>query len=90
MKALVLIEKNLNVEHPEVKEAISELEALQQHIKDLESQLSSNPLQLTCDGCTYSICDATTYAECASACYKCTRQPHRIDMYKFIFKKDTK
>lgn len=36
------------------REAISELEALQQHIKNLESQLSSNPLQLTCDDrCVY-------------------------------------
>jgi hypothetical protein len=57
---------------------------------DFESQLSSNPLQLTCEGCPYSICDATTYAECASACYKCTRQPYRIDMHPFRFKKDTK
>lgn len=44
----------------EIDEAISELEELQQHIKDLESQLSSNPLQLTCETCVeFSIFNAS-------------------------------
>lgn len=55
---------------------------LQQHIKSLEARLG-NTEQLTCDGCIYSICDATAYAECASACYKCVRQPYKKDMYNF-------
>ena len=48
---------------------------------DFESQLSRNPLQLTCEGCKYY--DATMYVE---YCDGCKRNENIIDFYT----KDTK
>lgn len=66
-------------------EAISELEALQQHIKNLESQLSSNPLQLTCDGCKWN---GSVYEDWSEHCGNCARNViQEDDMFET---KDTK
>lgn len=67
----------------DIDEAISELEALQQHIKSLESQLSSNPLQLTCDGCKKEQLKIENGGSCPFWCQRDFRQ----DQYE---SKDTK
>jgi len=56
MKALKLIKECLDVDHTEVKEAISELEALQQRINSLEAEnaeLKDTKIYETCDGCVH-------------------------------------
>ena len=69
----------------DVDEAISEYEALQQHIKDLESQLSSNTLQLTCD-------DRCVYWMLGGGCsgnflVKCNRSNALSDKFKLRYNK---
>jgi hypothetical protein len=51
-------------------------DALKNKISDLESQLSSDPLQLTCDGCKHY----ESYFD-EVPCMDCIRKPNQIDFF---------
>lgn len=67
-----------------ISELFDQQDQLQQRIKDLESQLSSNPLQLTCDGCMYD--NATFGCQCS---FTCTRMEDD-EIKDYYTSKDTK
>ena len=81
------------------EKAISELEAIKYNyeaqeiiIKDLKSQLSSNPLQLNCDGCEHLEFSMILNSETCTSKEDCKRYERIIaDKYPDLFKpKDTK
>jgi len=53
---------------------------INQLFDQFESQLSSNPLQLTCDGCIWY--HKSTHDGCQGPYYNCVRNAHLQDRYQ--------